>query len=57
MPTTGLKLKDEIEFEPKGRDRFEAPVGAAMRHRPRHRKASPGFHERSPRRKAKSSPK
>jgi hypothetical protein len=41
MPQKGTKRKDEIELDPKGWERFEAAVNAAVRAGPQHRQAIP----------------
>jgi len=56
MANKGTKRKDEIELDPKGWERFEAAVNAAVRNGPRHRRAAPTA-KRSTGRKAKPSRK
>jgi hypothetical protein len=41
MPAKGTKQKDEIELDPKGWERFERAVDAAVKSGPKHKTAKP----------------
>jgi hypothetical protein len=52
MPAKGTKRKDEIELDPKGWERFERAVDAAVKTGPKHKRLKPTVSGRR-RRKAK----
>ena len=53
MADKGTNRKDQVELDPKGWERFEAAVNAAVRAGPQHRQAIVPKGKRSAARKAK----
>jgi len=49
MPKKGTKRKDEVELDPKGWERFEQAVDAAVRSGPKHKPAKAAPRRRKPR--------